>query len=359
LFLVVIIASASQAADVKASAREIVKWLELLVVYAASASLLRSLSAVRWIVAAVVAAGVIEACLGFAQFGFNLGPQAFATGRLFLRAYGTFDQPNPYAGYLNMVLPFAVALGILGETKKERALYRLAALLIAGAILVSESRGALLAGLLATAVVLALIWRPVRAGVWLAALAGLVGAWLSSFGLVPVGPFQRALSVVGLGGVSFEHVTDANFSTVERAAHWLAGVRMFAAHPLLGVGIGNYADAYPAYHPRGWYASLQHAHNYYINIAAEAGVVGLAAYVLLVGSALWYSYATLKSVRNRLLQAAVLGVLGALVATSFHNLFDVLYVHGTVALLGLLMALVPVALRCTEGDARDWQQDGA
>jgi O-antigen ligase len=201
--------------------------------------------------------------------------------------------------------------------------------------------------------------RPLKVLAWLGALAGAWGGWLASYGLVPIGPFAKLLNAVGLGGVSFGNVTDANFSAVERAAHWLAGVRMFATHPLLGVGIGNYADAYPHYHPRGWYDPLEHAHNYYINIAAEAGVVGLAAYVLLVGSALWYSYATLKSVRNRLLQAAVLGVLGALVATSFHNLFDVLYVHGTVALLGLLMALVPVALRCTEGDARDWQQDGA
>jgi O-antigen ligase len=120
---------------------------------------------------------------------------------------------------------------------------------------------------------------------------------------------------------------------------------MFAAHPLLGVGIGNYSAAYPAYHPRGWYAALAHAHNYYINIAAESGVVGLAAYMLFVGSALWYSCATIRRVSDRFYAAAALGVLGALITTSFHNLFDVLYVHGLVALLGLLVALVPIALR--------------
>jgi O-antigen ligase len=118
---------------------------------------------------------------------------------------------------------------------------------------------------------------------------------------------------------------------------------MFAAHPLLGVGIGNYAVAYPAFHPRGWYDPLAHAHDYYINIAAEAGIVGLVAYLLLVGSALWYSYAAMRRSQDPLLSAAVLGVLGALVATDFHNLFDVLYVHGMVALLGLLMVFVPLA----------------
>ena len=145
------------------------------------------------------------------------------------------------------------------------------------------------------------------------------------------------------------------FSKTERAAHWLAGVRMFAAHPLLGVGIGNYAAAYPAYHPRGWYASLEHAHNYYINIAAEAGIVGLTAYVLVAGTALWYSYAAIRRASDRVCRAAVLGVLGALVATSLHNLFDVLYVHGMVALLGLMMVFVSTSLdgRLVDGIVRD------
>jgi O-antigen ligase len=176
-------------------------------------------------------------------------------------------------------------------------------------------------------------------------VAGMGGAWLATFGLVPTGPFQRLLDAVGLGGVAFGHVTDANFSAVERAAHWLAGVRMFATHPLLGVGAGNYAVAYPAYHPRGWYAPLAHAHNYYINIAAECGIVGLIAYVLLAGSALWYAYATYKGTRDPFSQATALGVLGALVATDFHNLFDVLYVHGMVTLLALLMVLVVTTSR--------------
>jgi O-antigen ligase len=161
--------------------------------------------------------------------------------------------------------------------------------------------------------------------------------------LVPLGPFQRLLTAVGLGNVSFTNVNNDNFSAVERAAHWLAGVRMFAAHPVLGVGIGNYAAAYPRYHPRGWYAPLGHAHNYYINIAAEAGIVGLGAYLLLGGSALWYSYAALRRVPDGVLYASILGVLGALTATYFHNLFDVLYVHGLAALFGLLVALVPAS----------------
>lgn len=345
LFLGAIVLSATQAADWHASLKEIVKWLEMGVVYLAAAYFLRSRRDVHAVVIALVLAGVSQALLGFFQFLFGLGPEAFIAHRLFLRAYGTFDQPNPYAGYLNMVWPFAFSLGVLAGSRRARAGYRAALVLMAGAILASQSRGAMLAAAVSGAVLVGVLWPGLRRYLWTGSFLVAAGAWLATFGLVPVGPFEKVLNAVGLGNVSFGSVTNANFSAVERAAHWLAGVRMFAAHPLLGVGIGNYGVAYPAYHPRGWYASLEHAHNYYINIAAESGVAGLAAYTLLAGSALWYSCAAIRRAADRFSLAIGLGIVGALITTDFHNLFDVLYVHGMVALLGLLMALVPVIIR--------------
>lgn len=345
LFLIAIGLSVTQAADWHASLREIVKWAELLVVYVAASGFVTSRRDVRILVAAIVLAGVGQALLGYIQFFFGLGPEAFAAHRFALRAFGSFDQPNPYAGFLNMTFPFALCLSLLGSKGAERGWYRVAAVLIGGAILASESRGALLAGFTASCIVLAMMLPRLRPLWWTGLLVLLLGGWLTALGLLPSSPYQRVLNAVGLGNVSFNSVTDANFSAVERAAHWLAGVRMFADHPFLGVGIGNYSVAYPRYHPRGWYASLEHAHNYFINVAAEAGIVGLTAYVLLVGSALWYSCAAIWVSPRGHMRAVSFGVLGALIATNLHNLFDVLYVHGMVAFLGLVMAFVPVAFR--------------
>jgi O-antigen ligase len=347
LFLLAIALSLSQATDSHASFREIVKWLELGMVYGSAAYFLRTRRDVMLVVALLVAAGVSQALLGFIQFGLHLGPQAFASQRLFLRAYGTFDQPNPYAGYLNMILPLALAMALLGTTGAARRWYAVATLLLGGAMLASESRGALLAAVVALSIVLACASRSFARLFWLGVLVACGTALLAAFGL-PLGPISRVLDAIGLSGVNFGSVTDANYAAVERAAHWLAGVRMFAAHPLLGVGIGNYGAAYPAYHPRGWYPSLEHAHNYYINVAAEAGIVGLAAYLLLAGSALWYSGAAMRWAYTRVYRAVGLGVTGALIATNFHNIFDVLYVHGTTALIGLLMGLTAIGFRSDE-----------
>lgn len=352
LFLAAIAISVTQAADVLASAREVLKWIEMAVVYLSAKSLLRTTSDLRLVLVAIVAAGVSQALLGYYQFALHAGPAAFASQRLFLRAFGTFDQPNPYAGYLNMVLPVALALALIERSGALRKVYFLSAALILGAVLASESRGALLAGLAGISVLLALFAPAWNRTIKLGLLAILLAGWAAAFGIT-IGPLIRVLDSIGLSGVSFGSVNDANFSAVERAAHWVAGIRMFASHPILGIGIGNYGIAYPGYHPRGWYPSLDHAHNYYINIAAEAGIAGLTAYILLVGSALWYSFVAMRYARNPIQRAAGLGTAGALIATSCHNVFDVLYVHGTAALIGLLMAATTITVRAAPSPAAE------
>src|SRR2546428_11360784 len=57
-------------------------------------------------------------------------------------------------------------------------------------------------------------------------------------------------------------------------AHWPAGWYMILDPPWLGVGAGKYAAAYPDYFVATWREALGHAHNYYLNILAELGVVG-------------------------------------------------------------------------------------
>jgi O-antigen ligase len=346
-YLAAVVLSVTQASDVRASAPEVLKWFEMAVVYFATVRFVRDRRMLYAIGLAVIAAGVSQAVLGYAQFAFQLGPAAFGAHRPFFRSYGTFDQPNPYAGFLNMTLPMGIAFAFTAVRSVERRLATWCVLLIGAALLSSQARGALLAAIVAGAVVLGVLSARVRTAVKGICLGAPIVALAGVYNLVPLGPVTRVLAAVGLGGVAFGNVTNANFSAVERAAHWLAGVRMFSAHPILGVGIGNYAAAYPQYHPRGWYASLEHAHNYYINIAAEAGVAGLLSYTLLAGSALWYSWSAIRQVHDRLCYAVALGVLGALVATSFHNLFDVLYVHGMAALMGLLVGLLPA---CREMD---------
>src|SRR5262249_51262203 len=116
------------------------------------------------------------------------------------------------------------------------------------------------------------------AGGILALLFG--AAWYAH--LLPQSVQARVSGLVAIDTASLcRPPRSANFSTLERLAQWAAGINMFLSHPVLGVVAGNYSEAYPQYSVVCWPDSLGHAHNYYINAAAETGAIGLVAFLAL------------------------------------------------------------------------------
>jgi O-antigen ligase len=170
---------------------------------------------------------------------------------------------------------------------------------------------------------------------------------------------NAALRVLRLNDISVNGpVTNANFSTMERLAHWIAGLNMFRAHPVLGVGAGNYDAAYARYttHLATWPEALGHAHNYYINVAAETGIIGLLAFAAVTVSMVWVGWRATHGagVAGTLgaegtshaaqvpIRALALGCFAAVAALLVHNLTDDLFVHG----MDLQVALTLACLLC-------------
>ncbi len=359
-YLAVIVLSLAVATDRISAIKEAVKWSEVAVTLALALWLLRTPLRLRALVWCAIAAGVAEALLGLAQWAV---PNGMATD---LRVYGTFAQPNPFAGYLNLALPLAAALAIFGKDVRERWIAGGASAVLLVALLFSTSRGGLL-GLLAAVATLALagVRKPrfvVPALVGAVALVAL--AWVTQ--LIPSSLQQRVLHALRLEDLSLNGaVTSQNFSTMERLAHWVAGLRMFVAHPILGVGAGNYDAAYARYvvDPTTWPDSLGHAHNYYINTAAETGVLGLLTFLAFTACTLlaaWMlvrrvsspgSHAASPSVgRDLAPRALALGLFAVFVAFTVHNATDDLFVHGMELQFALYVACI-LARRQIAGDA--------
>lgn len=323
---------------------ELTKWAELLAVYVLALALLRGGTTQR-LVYPIAAAGTGSALYGLLQFATGRGPESFLLFGRFMRAYGTFAQPNPFAGHLGLSLPFALAWGLAASDRSR--MERLAMLGCAGVmglgILASWSRGSWLA-LVVSLAVMAVLLAP-RLALLAAAAAALVGLMFGGGALA--GPLaQRAL---GMGGdvrtlnVSRVEPTDESWAVIERLAHWQAGWYMFAAHPWLGVGIGNYEVVYPLYGLPHWPEPLGHAHNYYLNVLAETGLVGLTAFGLVgiaAARALVRSWRRAHSGQTR---ALVLAAAGSLAYLSMHNLVDDLFVHSMQAIVGLCLALIVLA----------------
>lgn len=166
LFLAAVSVSWLGALSFSATLSETAKWLEMLVLMLFIAANFTAADT-RWLVGALLLAGAAEAALGVYQFVFKVGPAGFLLfGGKFLRAYGTFRQPNPFAGYLGLVLPLALAIFLwaVGEFRRKttRAVFWLTlsggslAILLAG-LFASQSRGGMLGFAVAATVVILLM----------------------------------------------------------------------------------------------------------------------------------------------------------------------------------------------------------
>ncbi len=339
-----------------ATLSETAKWVEMLALYLFIAANYTADDA-RWLVGALMLAGAAEAALGVYQFLFKVGPAGFLLfGGKFLRAYGTFRQPNPFAGYLGLVLPLALAvfLWALDEFRREKTAALLwltlsggtLALLLTG-LFASQSRGGMLGFAAATVVVILLMGGRWALALVVALIGGALFVSMGGLALVPAAIVQRfadALPYLNVTDVATIPVTDANFATIERLAHWQAAREMWRDNFWLGVGFGNYAAVYGAYAVGRWLDPLGHAHNYILNIGAEAGFVGLVAYLSLWGWVIGFALKGLWRTKG-FQRAALVGSLGIFAHLHTHNLFDNLYVQGMYLHIAVIFGLITLVVR--------------
>jgi putative inorganic carbon (HCO3(-)) transporter len=156
--------------------------------------------------------------------------------------------------------------------------------------------------------------------------------------------FADVLPMAGIPDVATIQVTDANFAAVERLAHWQAALAMWRDHPWLGVGFGNYAALYPAYAVGRWLDPLGHAHNYYLNVGAEAGLVGLLGYIFFWLSAFGLAWQAIRRSQG-FERALAVGGLGVLVHLSVHNGLDNLFVQGMYLHVSIVLGLLALIYR--------------
>jgi O-antigen ligase len=328
-----------------ASIKETLRWGEAFLVWLIAINTLRRRWQIAGLVACLLIAPAVDALIGLMQFLTGDGPAAFriAPGLPYVRAYGTIGQPNSFAGYLNMAWPLALALAIgtavAGRTKnraQRTAMALLAACslffvlcsLLLAALAASFSRGAWLGAAIGLAGMVLVQGR--RAARWLMVGLG-VGALvvaLGGAGLLPEALAGRLASIarnLALFDAGTARVTPENFAVVERMAQLQAGWRMFLAYPLTGVGPGNYSAAYPDFAVLPWYASRGHAHNYYLHMAAEAGIGGALAYLALLGGTSYQAIGTVRRANGTIRRSVAVGCCGIIAAVAGHELFENLH----------------------------------
>ncbi len=195
------------------------------------------------------------------------------------RIFSTFVLANGLAGYLIVLLPLLLVQVVQCWNSRWRYSSTLLVCVAVGALLLSGSKG----GILALSVALALGCLIRRREILAHRKAALAVALLVALGgsaflltVYKVGPFAKLRSRLGDTVPTRKVLGD----TVRvRLGYWKASWKIARDHPLRGVGPDNFASYYQGYRDANA-GQTQRAHNNYLQLAAEVGFPGLLAFLL-------------------------------------------------------------------------------
>ena len=340
--------------------REWLKWAEALILIIFVMDMAET-DGWQSVVVALLAAAFANAVVGLYEFFGGSGALHLLVNGRYFRAFGTMGQPNPFGGFMGLAAPLGVVttLALLWHSlhaflHSKRVAFAplllgvltgIVTLVIMAAVIASWSRGAWLAFFASTGLTIVLFprrgWHSLS--ILLAGTLLVGGAWLG--GALPQSitdrlstinrDFQSEIDVRGA------NISNDNYAVIERLAHWQAAIRMAEANPLLGVGAGHYELVYPQYRLINWDEPLGHAHNYYLNILAEAGLIGLFGYLFLWVGVIMCSLQCLKH-PDLAMRSLAVGLLGTWSYLLIHSLTDNLYVNGLFLHIGVMLGLLAV-----------------
>lgn len=262
------------------------------------------------------------------------------------RGTGTYINANHLAGFLEMVLPLAIAYTIAGRVKPVlRILIGYSAIVILAGIGISLSRG----GWLATALTLVLFFVLLlfHRGYRLAAMAALA--------LLLVGGGLAAPKSLKVQQRAKAALRDAGEQEYSRYLLWRPALKLWGENKWLGIGPGHFDYRFRAVRPQEIQLRPDRAHNDFLNTLVDWGLVG---FVLVAGAVVMLFLGIRKSWRHVGGKAADLGsrrsnrfafMLGGsfgLLALFFHSMVDFnMHIPANAILAVTLIALVSSNLR--------------
>ncbi|MFA6047404.1 MAG: O-antigen ligase family protein [Parcubacteria group bacterium] len=189
------------------------------------------------------------------------------SGRTFLRATSTFPDPHMLALYLGMLIPLSAGLFL----KTRKTFYLVAFLIMLMADVLTFSRGGYLGLLVGGIFLLIVFWRKMARKYKFFILGFAV---LIAIAFIAPGPISSRFS-------SIFNLQEG--SNVGRLDMWQKSWKVAVSHPILGVGIGNYSLEIK---PNADYREPITAHNTYLDIAAETGIITALVWIALLTSAI-------------------------------------------------------------------------
>ena len=217
--------------------------------------------------------------------------------------------------------------------------------LVGLSVLLSLSRGGMIAAAAVFLISAAGLWRGAKSGA--AGVAVILGGGVLLLSLVAVSDQEQLQSKV-------DQILSSDADQMDtggvRRAIWAADAKVIEKFPLLGTGVGSHRDVYPLYmdnYAEFAEAVMTHAESSFVHLALETGLVGCGMLVLgllmLIARLTWGSFG--NTVRN---QACTVVVLGCTVGGILHGVVDFIWYAPAIVVTSLV--LVAVGLRTSQKD---------
>ena len=231
---------------------------------------------------------------------------------------------NGLAGYLNLVVPFCLVFALRGSDPALRTLSRWCLALASVALLLTQSRGGLLA-YAAMLMVSAYLLAPDRK------------ARIRRMVMVLV----VCLLAAAVAGFFFQRLSEIDdYTTVSRLAIWGGAFTVFARAPLVGAGFGNLRPLMGGLLglPEGW---MGDAHNLYLELLAESGLAGLMAFAVLIVCALRAARRCIRQSQDEFVRAIGIAAFAAICGVLAHGTVDYLF-HTTPQVAALFFLVLGI-----------------
>lgn len=296
----------------------------------------RAYDVFAWVVLLAGLDALIQGFVGFDPIrGHTMTPYSSEVGRV----TGPFHHANDFAAFLSLGFFLCAALlpyALKRLSVRAKILYISSSIVSFFCLLWTFARGAWVA------VILALITTAVWRKNW-RIIVSIPLLLVALFFLSPAALKTRVRSFVDL----------ADGTMKERRLLWGESVRMIQDRPWLGFGPNTYARVEPQYKPKDSRTDYQYAHNGYLQMAAEIGLLGLGSFLLLLALFFTRVLPSFIAERSTELGARGLALAGGILSFLFHSATDTnLQSLRLVGLLWIALGLGLAAHRSLRGAGR-------
>ncbi|HDY88504.1 MAG TPA: hypothetical protein ENH82_10405 [bacterium] len=313
--------------------KEIVRWLELIIIYFLTINLINDDKKVRVIVYSMI---LTIAMVSIWETVNNFS--GVVTIEAERRAFSFLGSPNALAGYVNLIIPVLFGMLITSAFLWERITLGIFTVILIITWFLAFSRWSWLSLILAMALVFSLTKAKKRVVFLLAMLFAILAITFLSSNIKTGFNFRDRIRLRPIRNV-----------LERRIASYPIGVDMVRDDLFFGIGVGNYPLLIKKFTKRDVLIQTN-LHSLYLQVFVEAGLMGLCAFVFWLACIIRYLMSALKSLEKSRDYGLFVGLVGGVIVYLLNNIANVLTVHGIHLQWGIILGLAVVLTQFRESE---------